>query len=143
MIIELMTNETYYSNRYSQFVGPFDIAIQAICKNQTFSELYEIGALCSVLRCNIRIIYPEIDFQEDMAFLNNGFTPAPPNITNCKIAILWSHVLNEINARAINNTVWSPNHFVPLMSPIVDYESDDSNKSTPIFVVSYLPVNFN
>ncbi|CAM4983023.1 unnamed protein product [Rotaria socialis] len=44
-IIELMTNEVYYSNRYSQFVGPLDIAIQRICKNHMFSELYEIGAL--------------------------------------------------------------------------------------------------
>ncbi|CAF4509390.1 unnamed protein product [Rotaria magnacalcarata] len=29
-IIELMTNEVYYSNRYSQFVGSLDIAIQGI-----------------------------------------------------------------------------------------------------------------
>ncbi|CAF5017992.1 unnamed protein product, partial [Rotaria sp. Silwood1] len=49
-IIELVTNETYYETMYSQFVGPIDIAIEAICKNYTFSELYETAPLCSVLR---------------------------------------------------------------------------------------------
>jgi len=142
-IIELMTNEAYYSNRYSQFVGPFDIAIQAICKNHMCSESYEIGSLCSVLRSNIRIIYPEIDIREDMAFLNNGFTPAPPIITICAITILWSHARNEKDAREANHGTWSPNHFVPLMSPIAHYESDDSNKSAPFVVVSYLSVNMN
>jgi hypothetical protein len=142
-IIELMTNETYYSNRYSQFIGPFDIAIQAICKNHMCSESYEIGALCSVLRCNIRIIYPEIDIRQDMAFLNNGFTPAPPIITNCEITILWSHTRNEKDAREANHGTWSPNHFVPLMSPVAHYEYDDSNKSAPIIVVGYLLVSKN
>ena len=107
------------------------------------SELYEIDALCSVLRCNIRIIYPEIDIREDMVFLNNGFTPPPPIITNCEITILWSHARNEKDAREANHGTWSPNHFVPLMSPIAHYESDNSNKSAPIVVVSYLLINVN
>ncbi|CAF3586456.1 unnamed protein product [Rotaria sp. Silwood1] len=84
-IIELVTNETYYETMYSQFVGPIDIAIEAICKNYTFSELYETAPLCSVLRCNIRSIYPQIDFQQYMTIWDNVITPAPPIIASYDI----------------------------------------------------------
>ncbi len=138
-----MTNETYYTNRYSKFVGPLDSAIQAICKNYIYSELYTIGALCSVLKCNIRSIYPKIDFREDMVVTNNVFTPAPPIIANCEITILWSHTLNETYARATNNGAWSPNHFVPLLSPVMHHQSADSSQSTLTVMVGYLSVNEN
>ncbi|CAF1357816.1 unnamed protein product, partial [Rotaria sordida] len=128
-IIELMTNETYYDSMYSQFVGCVAFIIKAMCKNNTFSELYEISALCNVLKCNIRSIYAKIDFREDLAIMNNLFTEAPPVIANCGITILWSHVLNEIDARASNNNVWNPNHFVPLLSSAVHYTSEYGNKS--------------
>ncbi|CAF1215625.1 unnamed protein product [Rotaria sordida] len=39
-----------------------------------------------------------------------------------------------MDARAINNGAWSPNHFVPLLSPAIHYESDNSNQPTPIVV---------
>ncbi|CAF4618095.1 unnamed protein product [Rotaria sp. Silwood1] len=114
-VIELITNETYYENMYSQFVG----------------------ALCNVLRCNIRSIYPKIDFREGMEIMNNIFTPAPPTIANCDITILWSHTWYETDVRAVNNNLWSPNHFVPLMSSFI-YDmsdmSDHSNTSTSIVV---------
>ncbi|CAF3845323.1 unnamed protein product, partial [Rotaria sp. Silwood1] len=136
-VIELITNETYYENMYSQFVGSVEFSIQATCKNKTFSELYEISALCNVLRCNIRSIYPKIDFREGMEIMNNIFTPAPPTIANCDITILWSHTWYETDVRAVNNNLWSPNHFVPLMSSFI-YDmsdmSDHSNTSTSIVV---------
>ncbi|CAF4777431.1 unnamed protein product, partial [Rotaria sp. Silwood2] len=113
---------------YSQYVGPVDIAIKAICKNYTFSELYEIAALCNVLQCNIRSVYPKIDFQQYMAVWDNVFTPVSPIIANCNIVIIvimWSNVLNEKNAREANNGTWSPNHFVPLMP--VDTQNDSNN----------------
>ena len=50
-IIELIANETYYESMCSLFVGSVSFAIKIICKNYTFSELYEISALCSILRC--------------------------------------------------------------------------------------------
>ncbi|CAF2941478.1 unnamed protein product, partial [Rotaria sp. Silwood2] len=128
-IIELMTNEAYYDSMYSQFIGSVAFIIKAMCKNNTFSELYEISALCNVLKCNIRSIYPKIDFREDMAIMNNVFTPAPPVIANCNIAILWSHVRNETDARAANNGAWSSNHFVPLLSSAMHYTSEHGNKS--------------
>jgi hypothetical protein len=123
---------------YSQYVGPIDIAIKAICRNYTFSELYEIVALCNVLQCSIQSVYPKIDFQYYMAILDNVFTPVPPIIANCTIAILWSNALNEKDAREKNNGTWSPNHFVPLMSPHILNESNDTNQSTSLAAVSYL-----
>jgi len=121
---------------YSQVVGPIDIAIKAICKNYTFSELYEISALCNVLGCNIKSIYPDIDFRQNMTVMNNVFTPSPSIIANNDIAILWSHVLNEAHARAVNNGTWSPNHFVPLMIPNMRHESHSSKQSMSTVMVS-------
>ena len=94
------------------------------------------------LRCNIRSVYPKIDFQHYMTILNNVFTPSPPIIANCDITILWSHALNETDARAANCGLWSPNHFVPLLSLAMQHESDDSNMSTS-FEVGYSLVYAN
>ncbi|CAF1520097.1 unnamed protein product [Adineta steineri] len=127
-IVELITNETFYSNMYANVVGPIDIAVKGVCKNFTYSELYEICALCTVLGCNIRSVYPETNFHCGMAVMNNIFTPAPSVAANSEITILWSHAWDEIHARAVNNNVWSPNHFVPLMSPSMPHESDRSNE---------------
>ncbi|CAF1475686.1 unnamed protein product [Adineta steineri] len=127
-IVELITNETFYSNMYANVVGPIDIAIKGMCKNFTYSELYEICALCTVLGCNIRSVYPKIDFHPDMAVMNNIFTPAPSVTANYEITILWSHAWDEMHARAVNNNIWSPNHFVPLMSPSKQYQSDHNNQ---------------
>ncbi|CAF4981269.1 unnamed protein product [Rotaria sp. Silwood1] len=126
-IIELVLNESYYQTMYSQHVGPIDIAIKAICKNYTFSELYEIAALCNVLQCNIRSVYPKIDFQQYMATWDNVFTPVSPIIANCNIVIMWSHALNEKDAREANNGTWSPNHFVPLISSAIHNDSNNGN----------------
>ncbi|CAF2742492.1 unnamed protein product [Rotaria sp. Silwood2] len=122
---------------YSQYVGPVDIAIKAICKNYTFSELYEIAALCNVLQCNIRSVYPKIDFQQYMAVWDNVFTPVSPIIANCNIVIIvimWSNVLNEKNAREANNGTWSPNHFVPLMPVDTQNDSNNHDQSTSLAV---------
>ncbi|CAF1441598.1 unnamed protein product [Adineta steineri] len=88
---------------YANVVGPIDIAIKGVCKNYTYSELYEICALCTILGCNIRSVYPEIDFHPDMAVMNNIFTPAPSVTANYEITILWSHAWDQMHARAVNN----------------------------------------
>ena len=127
--MELITNETYYQTMYSQYVGPTDVAIKAICRNYTFSELYEIAALCNVLQCNIRSVYPKIDFHHYMAIWDNLFTPIPPVIANCNIAILWSNALNEKDARETHYGTWRPNHFVPLLSPPIPNEFNRQSMS--------------
>ncbi|CAF2657391.1 unnamed protein product [Rotaria sp. Silwood2] len=119
---------------YSQYVGPVDIAIKAICKNYTFSELYEIAALCNVLRCNIRSVYPKIDFQQYVAVWDNVFTPVSSIIPNCNIVIMWSNALNEKNARETNNGTWSPNHFVPLILTGIHNDSNNGDQSTSLAV---------
>ncbi|CAF1182332.1 unnamed protein product [Adineta ricciae] len=121
-IVELITNETYYSSMFASVIGPFDIAIKVVCKNNTYSELYEISALCTVVSCNIRSVYPEIDFRADMAIMNSVFKPIPPTIGKYEIKILWSNVRREAILRSMNNNYWSPNHFVPLMSPSIRHE---------------------
>ncbi|CAF3134702.1 unnamed protein product [Rotaria sp. Silwood2] len=121
---------------YSQFIGPLDTAIKAVCKNYTYSEFYEIAALCNVLRCNIRSIYPKIDFREDMEILNTIFRPTSPIIASCSINIFWSHVLNEIDVRTQNNMTWIPNHFVPLMSPSAYDDSDNISHQSVLKIVT-------
>ena len=98
---------------YSQYLGSIDIAIKAVCKNYTCSELYEIVALCSVLRCNIRSSYPKLDFKTYMAILDNVFAPAPLIIASYDIAVLWSHLFNENEVREINNGTWKSKSFCP------------------------------
>lgn len=116
---------------------PVDIAIQDVCKNYTFSELYEISALCNILKCNIRTVYPKIDVHDDIfPIVNNTFMPRPHIVANCQITILWSNASNETQARIANNSTWSPNHFVPLMAPFVQRELDNSNQSTPVLSVT-------
>ena len=134
--MELITNENYYQNMYLQYVGPTDVAIKAICKNYTFSELYEIAALCNVLQCNIRSVYPKIDFQYYMSLWDSAFTPIPSFIGNSNIAILWSNALNEKDAREVNNGTWRPNHFVPLLSSSISNEFNNVSQSTSFVVVS-------
>ena len=136
-IMELVKNESYYVSTYSRFVGPLDIAVKATCKDKTYSELYEIVALCTLLKCNIRSIYPIIDFREDLAVMNHVFTPAPPTVASCEIKILWSHTMNETDFRALHNTRWNPNHFVPLMSSVTNYGSGLHNRSAPTNVVRF------
>ncbi|CAF3989736.1 unnamed protein product [Rotaria sp. Silwood1] len=131
-IIELVLNESYYQTMYSQHVGPIDNAIKAICKNYTFSELYEIAALCNVLQCDIRSVYPKSDFQQYMTTWDNVFTPVSPIIANCNIVIMWSHALNEKDAREANNGTWRPNHFVRLISPAIHNDSINGNQSTSL-----------
>jgi len=134
--MELITNENYYRTMYSQYVGSTDMAIKAICKNSTYFELYEIAALCNVLQCNIRSVYPKIDFHHQMAILDNLFTPIPPVSSNCNIVILWSNTLNEKDARGTHNGTWRPNHFVPLMSPPFRNEFNNASQPASLVVVS-------
>ena len=129
--------KNYYQAVYSQYIGPIDLAIKAICKNYTYSELYEIAALCSVLQCNIRTVCPKIDFRQHMSILDNVFAPIPPITSNCKITILWSNASKEKDARETNNGVWSPNHFVPLISPGIHNDSSNASQSTSLAAVSH------
>lgn len=115
--MELVQNERYYESSYLQYLGPVHIALKNICKNESYSESYEIQALCNVLRCAIRSFCPSIGLIDEISsIINRTFTPMPTVDVKCTIRILWSHTMTENNAKALNNGKWSPNHFVPLLS---------------------------
>jgi hypothetical protein len=61
-IMELVTNYDEYIFNYTDNVGPLQERWKDICKDYTYSDLYEVAALCNVLRCNIRSLYPRIDY---------------------------------------------------------------------------------
>jgi hypothetical protein len=61
-ILELIINYDKYSRDYTQNVGPLRERWKDICNDHSYSDLYELAALCNVLRCNIRSLYPRIDY---------------------------------------------------------------------------------
>lgn len=133
--MELIRNDNYYTSLFSHIVGPINIAIKSVCKNFSFSELYEIGALCNVLACSIRIVYPNIDLREDLAFVNRVFEPTPLLTPQSQVTILWTNTQDEYLVRIANNGPWNVNHFVPLMKRADDDESGQSSRPTPIVTV--------
>lgn len=134
--MELIINEIYYSNMYSAILGPIDSVIQAICKDKTYSESYEIAALSNIFGCALRSVYPQLDVRDDMAIVNDIFMPLPPVVANGEIRILWSHTVHENEARALNNSAWSPNHFVPLLLPPSQSSSINHYRASSALVVS-------
>jgi len=126
--MELVKNDIFYSHRFSRIVGSLNEAIKSIALNFSFSELYEIAALSNVLKCNIRSIYPRIDYRPDLDIMNSTFEHAQSSISSKTIYIFWSHTRSEIYARRSNAGNWSPNHFVPLLLP--SNESQYQNSMT-------------
>lgn len=104
-----------YSNRFAHAVGSLNEATRNISRKFSFSELYEIIGLSNVLKCNIRSVYPNIDYRPHLNIVNSTFHYDGPNTSSDTICIFWTHTLNETNARKNNHGNWSPNHFVPLV----------------------------
>jgi hypothetical protein len=61
-ILELIINYDKYSRDYTQSVGYLRERWKDICNDHCYSDLYELAALCNVLECNIRSLYPRIDY---------------------------------------------------------------------------------
>lgn len=126
--MELITNEAYYSNKYTRIIGPIDAALQSVCEMDSFSELYEVAALCNVLKCGVQSVFPSIIAGNDLQpfnHFNTILTPVTSISPDYKISLLWCHTRNEITVRAANGGNWSPNHFVPLLL------GKDQSKSIP------------
>ncbi|CAM4811757.1 unnamed protein product [Rotaria magnacalcarata] len=99
---ELVKNEIFYNNRFMHIIGPLNEAMKNVARNFAFSELYKIAALSNVLKCNIRSIYPTIDYRPHLNIMNSTFEHAQSNAGN-----------------------WSPNHFVPLLLPSGNSQSQN------------------
>ena len=129
-LIELIKNEKSYSDRFAHIIGPLNEAIRTIAGNFSFSELYEIVALSNVLKCNIRSIYPRIGYRPDLNVMNTTYEYAQSKLPFNTVFILWTHTLNEMDARNSNNGNWTPNHFVPLLLPLnnAEFQSNLSHR---------------
>jgi hypothetical protein len=114
-LLELVQNEIFYHNRFAHIVGPINEAIKNIARNYSYSELYEIAGLSNILKCNIRSIYPRIDYRQDLNIMNSTFEYARSNLTTNIISIFWTHTKSETYVRNNNSGNWTPNHFVPLV----------------------------
>ncbi|CAF4622447.1 unnamed protein product [Rotaria socialis] len=124
-LIELVKNEIFYSNRFMHIVGPLNEVMKNIAHNFAFSELYEIAALSNVLKCNIRSIYPIIDYRPHLHIMSSTFEHAQCNIMFKAICLFWTHTESDIDARSSNAGNWSPNHFVPLLLPSDNSQSQN------------------
>jgi hypothetical protein len=142
-VIDLLTNATYYETVHINTFAQIEGSIQNACKNWSYSEIYEVAGLSNVLRCNIHSVYPRIaSMPHNTDFFNTDsynivFKPVPPATANHTIAVLWSNMRYENVVRASRDGFWNPNHFVPIVLPVVHNESGHYNKSTSNNIVSY------
>ncbi|CAF1486450.1 unnamed protein product [Adineta ricciae] len=114
---KLFQNEEQYRERLQYVVGLFPEAIRGVSINGTYSELYEIVALSNILKCNIRSIYPRIQYRSDLDTMKTTFNFNQDGSLSNTIRIFWTNTRNEIEVRRDNGDSWSPNHFVPLLLP--------------------------
>ncbi|CAF1501115.1 unnamed protein product, partial [Rotaria magnacalcarata] len=122
---ELVKNEIFYNNRFMHIIGPLNEVMKNVARNFAFSELYEIAALSNVLKCSIRSIYPTIDYRPHLNIMNSTFEHAQYSIVSKAICLFWTHTESEIEARRSNAGNWSPNHFVPLLLPSGNSQSQN------------------
>lgn len=144
--MELVRNERFYETLHIQSLGPVNIALKNISKNYSYSESYEIYALCNVLECNIRSFCPSINLHPNvLTMLNKLFTPIPSRNGQCTITILWSHTMMEMDAKATNYGSWSPNHFVPLLlsGRSIVPGAESSSSSMKVLYIHELPLIMN
>lgn len=141
-VVELVKNKNYYVDQCSRLVGPFETALQRVCNNNRFCELYEIVALANVLQCGIQSVYPYIDYRAEMKIMNATFNPVTASVSNTKrIVIFWTNTQAEhvVRARPDCGGIWSPNHFVPLISANKSQKGNSiraGNVSPEVYIIS-------
>lgn len=134
-MVELVTNSNHYATRLSHLIGPLANVIGRTCKNNEFSELYEIAALATVLQYEIYSIYPYIDYRAEMKIMNSSYKPVLTSIpVRGRVFIFWSNTMDELSVkdRPQGNGVWSPNHFVPLVQSQQRITASSNNEITSV-----------
>lgn len=118
-VVELVKHKDYHVNQYSHLVGAFDKALQRVCNAGSFCELHEIVALTNVLQCQIQSVYPYLDYRAEMKIMNAVYKPLSQSACTERLIIFWTNTQDEflVRNRPGCRGVWSPNHFVPLISP--------------------------
>ncbi|CAF1099533.1 unnamed protein product [Didymodactylos carnosus] len=127
-IIELTVNSTIYKQQYPHYETLFekleDYVMKEMVKNFYDSSPWDLVSLPSVVKCDIRLIYPNIgdttavDFISNLPLhfshhLNTIFKPKQNVLSNGQITLLWSHKL--LPKKQKTGTEWRPNHFVPVV----------------------------
>ena len=122
-VAELVINEMYYEEKYSDLIGPIKDAIHRACLDNSFSELYELAALANVLQLEIHSVYPYIDYRAEMKNMNSVYRPMRSLAgSHDRLVIFWSSDEDELSTklRPGNRGIWNPKHFVPLVYPYID-----------------------
>ncbi|CAF1172501.1 unnamed protein product [Didymodactylos carnosus] len=130
-IIELTVNSTIYKQQYPHYETLFekleDYVMKEMIKNFYDSSPWDLVSLPSVVKCDIRLIYPNIgdttavDFISNLPLhfshhLNTIFKPKQNVLSNGQITLLWSHKLLPKKPKTV--TEWRPNHFVPVVKKV-------------------------
>lgn len=142
--IELVKNRTYYIDRCSHLVGPFDEALRRACNNYSFAELYEVIALANVLQCEVQSVYPYIDYRAEMKIMNAVYKPVEiSGPSNGRVIIFWSSTEDEVSTRTRlgNSGTWNPNHFVPLLQQHRSCRTTNEERAVMIPDVKYETVS--
>ena len=138
-VLELVKNKKHYAAQYTHLIGPFDEALRRACKNNSFSELYELAALASAFQCEVQSVYPYIDYRAEMKIMNAVYKPVGVSVPNHgRLVIFWTSCRDEISTRAhLSSGVWSPNHMVPLVRQRRNYQTASNEQARAISVVEY------
>ncbi|CAF1343056.1 unnamed protein product [Didymodactylos carnosus] len=122
-IIELVINVDHYLKFYEIFDTNLKTYVtQTMVFDRKWAEGWDLFGLCSILNCNIRSVYPNVDgvSKDDnpsKRLLNVTFQPRETIATNT-ILIMWSKgVSPEDWLLYSDQEYWSPNHYVPLLKP--------------------------
>ncbi|CAF1151862.1 unnamed protein product [Didymodactylos carnosus] len=124
--VELVVKLKDYQQTYphcTDFIDPFrQYQRTEMIYDKKDSTLWEILALCNILQCSIRSVYPKINEDTDEAgmsyLLNKTFHPfSTTNSTKptSTITLMWTHTAEKGTVRTVNYGMWVPNHFVPLV----------------------------
>ncbi len=139
-VIELVNNKMHYIAQYNNLIGPFDEALRRTCNNNSFSRVYELATLASVLRCEVRSVYPYIDYRAEMKTMNAVYKPVDMSIPNNeRLIIFWTSIDDESSTktRPGSGGVWSPNHIVPLIKQCQSHRATSDERAYIIPEVDY------
>ena len=144
VVLEMVANKCFYEQLpghekgyYDTIAGTLDDNILRAAKNYSWSSVYDIHALASILNCTITAIYPPINGLLDINVrsLNRRYLPRQQQQKQQEITIMWT----STSSPQATKELWQPNHFVPILTVDIEcveidvftdeeQESDEPNK---------------
>ena len=142
--MEMATNKILYLKKHKDsgfaLVSPsYSEALKDCLKDGSYSSAYTINAAATVLGTKIISLYPPVNGLMDKAFtiLNRTFHPSTAKKPRAFIVIMWTST-----CRPRQSTIWTPNHFSPLLlvgSPEMIDVSDKSSMSKKVQYKNIVP----